>query len=187
MGLPKFFNNQNLKDYANNESSLAIDFIGEQQINTRIGKPILYEIGLVTPNESSPVSIYALYFKGQIGYNYKGNSYSLIKVSFGMIDVSYSTKKLFSALPFNSLINPNLYIGMGAVNLYASLGYGISGKIELASVYAGVQLGDSVDIGMKFYIGFGFKLEFDGGIQIGLGLGFGFDFSINVDVYDLIN
>ena len=99
----------------------------------------------------------------------------------------YSTKKLFSALPFNSLINPNLYIGMGAVNLYASLGYGISGKIELASVYAGVQLGDSVDIGMKFYIGFGFKLEFDGGVQIGLGLGFGFDFSINVDVYDLIN
>ena len=40
---------------------------------------------------------------------------------------------------------------------------------------------------MKFYIDFGFKLEFDGGIQIGLGLGFGFDFSINVDVYDLIN
>ena len=153
--------------------------------------PLSFSVGLVTPdNFSTPswMTLYALYARGSIGWGYTvGDGYSLASFSAGFIDMTFSLPKLFGFLSNDNIINPNLYIGLGAVNVHASVGAGVSGSIELASGSVGVQFGDAISFEAKGYIGFGFSFDFTNGIKVGVGLGLGYELSINVDWYELFN
>ena len=153
--------------------------------------PLSFSVGLATPeNLSTPswMTVYALYARGSIGWGYTaGDGYSLASFSAGFIDITFSSPKLFGFLSDDNIINPNLYIGVGAVNVHASVGVGVTGSVELASGSIGVQFGDAISFEAKGYIGFGFSFDFTNGFKFGVGLGLGYEFSINIDWYELFN
>ena len=134
------------------------------------------------------MTVYALYAKGSIGWGYTAvDGYSLASFSAGFIDVTFSSPKLLGFLSDDNIINPNLYIGFGAVNVHASIGAGVTGLVELVSGSIGIQFGDAIKFEVKGYIGFGFSFDFTNGFKFGVGLGLGYEFSINIDWYELFN
>lgn len=208
---PSSINGLNLYSYANNNpirlrytsynssennKNFSIGGISQQNISfitsnytKRSINPLSFSVGLATPeNLSTPswTTVYALYARGSIGWGYTaGDGYSLASFSAGFIDVTFSSPKLFGFLSDDNIINPNLYIGVGAVNVHASVGAGVTGSVELASGSIGVQFGDSISFEAKGYIGFGFSFDFTNGFKFGVGLGLGYEFSINIDWYEL--
>ena len=153
--------------------------------------PLSFSVGLATPENLSTrswMTVYALYARGSIGWGYTaGDGYSLASFSAGFIDITFSSPKLFGFLSDDNIINPNLYIGAGAVNVHASVGAGVTGSVELASGSIGVQFGDAISFEAKGYIGFGFSFDFTNGFKFGVGLGLGYEFSTNIDWYELFN
>lgn len=66
------------------------------------------------------------------------------------------------------------------------MGCGFSASIDIASLSAGVQLGDSIRIGVKFYVGVGLSADLSKGFKVGGGLGFGVELTVEIDWYKLL-
>ena len=160
------------------------------KVNTRDSAGLSFSVGVVTPEKwqtPSWVSIYAIYVKGKLSFRHSSeNGFSLASLEAGIADVTFYTPKLFSSLPENSLMNPNAYFGVGVFNAGLSVGCGFSASIDIASLSAGVQLGDSIRIGVKFYVGVGLSADLSKGFKVGGGLGFGVELTVEIDWYKLL-
>ena len=73
----------------------------------------------------------------------------------------------------------SLYLGLGAFNVNASLGLGLSANVEIASLYFGAKLNEDVSIEGKVYLGFGITFDFSKGVKIGIAAGVGVEISLN--------
>ena len=153
--------------------------------------PFNFAAGLLTPeknNMPSWMSAYAFYAKGTLGWGYTfGDGYSLASFSAGVLDSTFHTRKWFSSLSDDHLANPNIYLGLGTLNVNVSLGAGISGTAEIVSGTVGIQFGDAINVDVKGYVGIGITIDFTNGIKFGVGLGFGFEISLSIDWYELFN
>ena len=147
-------------------------------------KQLSFSVGLVTPEKyamSPEMSVYALYAKGAIELGWD----SLASLSAGILDVTFNMPKLFDALPEDYLINPNILLGLGTWNLNTSLGKTISLTAEIISGSIGIQLGDTISIGIRCYVGIGFI--FDGANGPIKNSPVGAAPYINIDWYKLLN
>ena len=165
--------------------------IGDSRLNKTSASPFNFSGGLLTPENyimPSWMSTYAFYAKGTLGWGYTfGDGYSLASFSSGVLEATFHTPKWFSSLPDNHLANPNIYFGVGAWNVDASIGIGISGTAEIISGTAGIQFGNAISVGVKEYVGIGFTIDFTNGFKFGGGLGLGFEVSIEIDWYKLFH
>ena len=206
---PQSINGLNLYTYAhNNPISYSFNNSKEKNISTDMdavlhpnfisgtannssANPLSFSIGLLTPEKydmPSWMSVYAFYAKGTLGWGYTfGDGYSLASFSAGVIDATFHTPKWFSALPDDHWANPNIYLGVGAWNVNASIGVGVSGTAEIISGTIGIQFGDAISVSAKGYVGIGFTLDFTNGIKFGVGFGLGYEISLNIDWYELFH
>lgn len=154
-------------------------------------KPLSFSVGLVTPEKYDMPSwmfVYAFYAKGTLGWGYTfGDGYSLASFSAGILDTTFYLPKWFGCLPDDHLANPNIYLGIGALNVNASVGIGVSGTVEVVSGTIGMQFGDSITIGAKGYVGAGFTFDITDGLRFGGGVLLGYEIYINIDWYELFH
>ena len=101
--------------------------------------------------------------------------------------MTFHTPKWFNWLPDDHLANPNLYLGLGAMNINASVGVGISATAEIVSGTVGIQFGNAVSISVKGYVGTGITIDFTNGIKFGVGWGVGYEISLNINWYELFH
>ena len=140
-----------------------------------------FEHGLVTPEKfpNDRMPTYAFYVRGNVGLHYSPkDGYSFLSLRLGVIDTTIKTDKFFGE---DALINPNAFVDIGALNASVSVGFGISGIVEIVSAGVGIQVGDVFSISVKGYVGAGFFWDFGNGIEIGGGLPVGLILSINFD------
>ena len=158
-------------------------------VKARNNAGLSFSVGVVTPEKCqtpSWVSIYAIYVKGKLSFRYSSeNGFSIASLEVGIADVTFYTPKWFSSLPESSLVNPNAYFGVGVFNAGLSIGCGFSASVDIASLFAGVQLGDSINVGVKLYFGVGLSADLSKGFKFGGGLGFGMELIIDIDWYKL--
>ena len=156
-------------------------------VKARNNAGLSFSVGVVTPEKCqtpSWVSIYVIYARGEIFLGYSSqNGFSIASLEVGIADVTFYTPKWFSSLPESSLVNPNAYLGVGLFNAGLSVGCGFSASIDIASLSAGVQLGDSTRIGVKIYFGVGLSADLSKGFKVGGALGFGVELTVEIDWY----
>lgn len=153
--------------------------------------PLILSEGLVTPEKidmPSWMSVYAFYINGNLGWSYAvGDGYSLASLSIGVLDATFHAPKLYDFLPYDHWANPNLYVGVGTWNVSASVGIGVTGRVELVSGTVGVQYGDAINIGLRGYVGIGFALDFTNGIRFGQGFLLGYEVFISINWHELFH
>jgi len=148
------------------------------------GSAYSYNDAFFTSDEDEiPYMYFAMgYITIDVGLFSSNDTFKFIKFGVGIVDLQFSTKKLFNNISEDSLLNPSLFMDMKVFSADAYLGFTCAGfKISVVSFDFGIELGNQMSAVFTIYAGYGWGIDLSNGVKLTIP---GMEFSIRIDWSD---